>query len=87
MAKPNFDKQDSHFVVFFDCDKSMHILSRSKVGDVDDTGKVHIMWKTSKLADDGSEVIEDMPYDGVVLFSGSKLRIYLGFTMYGYIII
>ncbi|XP_078331138.1 uncharacterized protein LOC144624967 [Crassostrea virginica] len=68
----NFTKEDSHFVVFFDVDKSLQTLPKSRIGgQLDESEKVTVLWKTSKMLEDGTEVVGDMPYDGIVVFSGS----------------
>lgn len=73
----NFTKEDSHFVVFFDVDKSLQTLPKSRIGgQLDESEKVTVLWKTSKMLEDGTEVVGDMPYDGIVVFSGSKYFIH-----------
>ena len=82
----NFTKEDSHFVVFFDVDKSLQTLPKSRIGgQLDESEKVTVLWKTSKMLENGTEVVEDMPYDGIVVFSGSKYFIhYLNCNVYMY---
>lgn len=43
----NFTKEDSHFVVFFDVDKSLQTLPKSRIGgQLDESEKVTVLWKT-----------------------------------------
>uniref|UniRef100_K1P976 Uncharacterized protein n=1 Tax=Magallana gigas TaxID=29159 RepID=K1P976_MAGGI len=64
----------SHFVVYFDVDKSIQTLPKSRLKTEDTDGKVTVLWKTSKMMENGIEVVEDMPYDGTVVFSGSLIK-------------
>lgn len=70
-----FQREDSHFLVFFDTDKTVQLLPRQKivfsVGD-----NVSVSFPTSTLKDDGTEDIQDIPYAGKVFFSGSKFEIF-----------
>lgn len=42
-------------------------------------GKVIVFWKILKMMENGIEVVEDMLYDGIVVFFGSK---YISFFFY-----
>lgn len=70
-----FQREDSHFLVFFDADKTVQLLPRQRivfsVGD-----NVSVYFPTSTLKDDGTEDIQDIPYGGKVFFSGSKFKIF-----------
>lgn len=70
-----FQREDSHFLVFFDVDKTVQLLPRQRivfsVGD-----NVSVSFPTSTLKDDGTEDIQDIPYGGKVFFSGSKFKIF-----------
>jgi hypothetical protein len=72
-----FDKSDLHFVVFFPVDKTAHIMAKNRVEFKDDEGSVVVMWQTSDLEDDGKMVLKEMPYNGHVVFSGSKFIVLL----------
>lgn len=65
--------------MYFDVDKSIQTLPKSRLKTEDTDGKVTVLWKTSKMMENGIEVVEDMPYDGTVVFSGSK---YTSFSFY-----
>lgn len=70
-----FQRKDSHFVVYFPTDKTVHVLSKAKIifqSESFEDENVKVMWKTSNIKEDGTVVVEDMAYDGVIVFSGSK---------------
>lgn len=64
-----FQREDSHFLVFFDADKTVQLLPRQKI--VFSVGD-----NVSVSKDDGTEDIQDIPYAGKVFFSGSKFEIF-----------
>ena len=66
-----FYKEDSHFLVFFDADKTVQLLPKQKINFLDDD-YVTVLFPTSNLREDGTEEIQDIPYTGRVFFSGSK---------------
>ena len=79
MVMAHFEKADSHFVIFFLSDKSLETLSKDKIPDLDEVvndGKCKALWPTGKITEDGRDAVEDMPYDGVIAFSGGKLSIF-----------
>ncbi|XP_069110331.1 uncharacterized protein [Argopecten irradians] len=69
----HFEKTDTHFSVFFQEDKTIQIVVKDKVVFGEDE-HVKVLWKTSNITDDGRTVVEDMPYEGVVIFSGSLIK-------------
>lgn len=66
-----FHKEDSHFLVFFDADKTVQLLPKQKINFLDHDN-VTVLFPTSNLLEDGTEEIQDIPYTGRVFFSGSK---------------
>lgn len=66
-----FHKEDSHFLVFFDADKTVQLLPKQKINFLDHDN-VTVLFPTSNLLEDGAEEIQDIPYTGRVFFSGSK---------------
>lgn len=66
-----FHKEDSHFLVFFDADKTVQLLPKQKINFLDHDN-VTVLFPTSNLLEDGTEEIQDLPYTGRVFFSGSK---------------
>lgn len=66
-----FNKEDSHFLVFFDADKTVQLLPKQKINFLDHDN-VTVLFPTSNLLEDGTEEIQDIPYTGRVFFSGSK---------------
>lgn len=64
-------KEDSHFLVFFDADKTVQLLPKQKINFLDHDN-VTVLFPTSNLLEDGTEEIQDIPYTGRVFFSGSK---------------
>lgn len=66
-----FHKEDSHFLVFFDADKTVQLLPKQKINFLDHDN-VTVLFPTSTLLEDGTEEIQDIPYTGRVFFSGSK---------------
>lgn len=66
-----FHKEDSHFLVFFDADKTVQLLPKQKINFLDHDN-VTVLFPTSNLLEDGTEEIQDIPYTGQVFFSGSK---------------
>lgn len=66
-----FHKEDSHFLVFFDADKTVQLLPKQKINFLDHDN-VTVLFPTSNLLEDGTEEIQDIPYTGWVFFSGSK---------------
>lgn len=68
-----FDKSDLQFVVFFPVDNTVHVMAKSRVEFQNDgDGNVVVMWQTSDIGDDGRMILKEMPYDGFIVFSGSK---------------
>lgn len=67
-----FHKEDSHFLVFFDADKTVQLLPKQKINFLDHDN-VTVLFPTSNLLEDGTEEIHlDIPYTGRVFFSESK---------------
>lgn len=66
-----FHKEDSHFLVFFDADKTVQLLPKQKINFLDHDN-VTVLFPTSNLLEDGTEEIQDIPYTGRVFFSESK---------------
>lgn len=66
-----FHREDSHFLVFFDADKTVQLLPKQKITFLDEDN-VTVFFPTSNLREDGTEEIEDIAYTGRVFFSGSK---------------
>lgn len=64
-------KEDSHFLVFFDADKTVQLLPKQKINFLDHDN-VTVLFPTSNLLEDGTEEIQDIPYTGRVFFSESK---------------
>lgn len=70
-----FHKEDSHFLVFFDADKTVQLLPKQKINFLDhdnDNDNVTVLFPTSNLLEDGTEEIQDIPYTGRLFFSESK---------------
>lgn len=68
-----YSKEDPYFLVYFSVDKSIHLLPKKRISFEDESElSVKVHFETSNLQDDGTEVIEDLPYDGKIFFSGSK---------------
>lgn len=75
-----YDGSDSHFVVFFPVDKTVHIMAKNRVEFKNDAeGSVVVMWQTSDIEDDGKLVFKEMPYNGYVVFSGGKFMLFIYF--------
>lgn len=66
-----FQREDSHFLVFFDADKTVQLLPKQKITFLDEDN-VTVFFPTSNLREDGTEEIENIAYTGRVFFSGSK---------------
>lgn len=58
-----FHKEDSHFLVFFDADKTVQLLPKqsAKINFLDHDN-VTVLFPTSNLLKDGTEEIQDIPY-------------------------
>lgn len=69
-----FSTDDSHFFVFFPIDKTVKLLPMQRLNFKEDSNVV-VIFETVHIQEDGMKVIEAMPYDGKVIFSGDKYHL------------
>jgi hypothetical protein len=73
MATNCFSVKDSYFVVFFMYDKVLEHIAANRIGEIsEDNDNVTVNYPTSYIDDYGRNCSREVPYEGVVVFSGSK---------------
>lgn len=70
-----FGRDDSHFLVFFAFDKSTKLLIKQRV-EFRTEDDVKVSYETLNITEDGNEILEDVFYDGKIIFSGGKCLLY-----------